>query len=322
MSGVPSYDELAGVDREVLWGLIGELGEPTRVATYEYAWQRDAATWEAVKTALAAAAAGESAARTTAPRWLDPLVRRRLKAMASGPTWHAGMQLVRLLERTGLVSLTVDDDYVLAVVGSLGLRDPGGRAAALRDDAELRERVVWRMFEVEGGGQVSLTNVDKFIGAETSWGDTFQALVADGTLPRDRVLRECLIALGRDFSAYRASWYSTLYPALEPAPDEVAADQSLVRALLRSDVAATVSFAVKLLRSLAKAGLLDGSETVEALRPAVLCRVKGTAVEAVRLLDALSDDLRRRRGRDDRPRAPARRRSTRCRIAAGATRGR
>jgi hypothetical protein len=290
VSGVPSYDELAAVDREVLWGLIGALGEPTRVATYEHSWQRDPATWQAVGSALAAAAAGESAGRTTAPRWLDPLVRRRLKAMASGPTWHAGMQLVRLLERTGLVSLAADDDYVLAVVGSLGLSGRGGRAAALRDDVELRERVVWRMFEVEGGGQVSLTNVDKFIGAETSWGDTFQALVADGTLPRDRVLRECLTALGRDFSAYRASWYSTLYTALEPAPDEVAADQSLVRDLLRSDVAPTVSFAVKLLRSLARAGLLDRSDTVDALRPAVLCRVKGTAVEAVRLLDALSED--------------------------------
>jgi hypothetical protein len=287
---VPSYDQLASVDREVLWGLIGELGGPTRGATYEYAWQRDAATWDAVGAALLVAADGGVADRTPAPRWLEPLVRARLKDVASGRTWRAGMQVVRLLERTGLVSLSVDDDYVLAVVGSLGLQYPGGRVAALRDDAELRERVVWRMFEVEGGGQVSLTNVDKFIGTETSWGDTFQALVAEATLPRDRVLHECLTALGRDFSAYRASWYSTLYTALVPAPAEVAVDQSLVRDLLRSDVAATVGFAVKLLRSLEKAGLLDRSETVEALQPAVLCRVKGTAVDAVRLLDALSED--------------------------------
>jgi hypothetical protein len=287
---VPSYDQLAGVDREVLWGLIGELGGPTRGATYEYAWQRHAATWEAVETALVAAASGEFSRRTAAPRWLDPLVRARLGDIASGRTWRAGMQVVRLLERTGSVSLSVDDDYVLAVVGSLGLQYPGGRLAALRDDVELRERVVWRMFEVEGGGEVSLTNVDKFTGAETSWGDTFRALVADGILPRDRVLRECLTALGRDFSAYRASWYSTLYTALAPAPAEVAVDQSLVRDLLRSDVAATVGFAVKLLRSLEKAGLLDRSETVQALQPAVLCRVKGTAVDAVRLLGALSED--------------------------------
>jgi hypothetical protein len=287
---VPPYDQLAGVDREVLWGLIGELGGPARGATYEHSWQRDVATWDAVEAALGAAVAGRSAGRSTAPRWLGPLVRARLKDLASGRTWRAGMQVVRLLERTGLVSLTVDDDYVLAVVGSLGLQYPGGRLAALRDDAELRDRVVWRMFEVEGGGQVSLTNVDKFTGGETSWGETFQALVADGTLPRDRVRRACLTALGRDFSAYRASWYSTLYTALVPTPAEVAADQPLVRDLLRSDVAATVSFAVRLLRSLANPGLLEASETVDALRPAVLCRVKGTAVDAVRLLDALSED--------------------------------
>jgi hypothetical protein len=63
-----------------------------------------------------------------------------------------------------------------------------------------------------------------------------------------------------------------------------------VRDLLRSDITATVGFAVKLLRSLEQAGLLDRSETVQALRPAVLCRVKGTAVDAVRLLDSLSED--------------------------------
>ena len=124
MPDVPSYDQLAGVDREVLWGLISELGGPTRDATYEYAWQRDAATWDAVGAALLAAASGEIAGRTTAPRWLDPLVRARLKAVASGRAWRAGMQVVRLLERTGLVSLTVDDDYVLAVVGSLGFSTP------------------------------------------------------------------------------------------------------------------------------------------------------------------------------------------------------
>jgi hypothetical protein len=287
---VPSYEQLAGVDREVLWGLIGEHGGPARIATYAYAWQRDAATWEAMETALRAAADGGVAERTPAPRWLEPLVRSRLKDLASGRIWRTGMQVVRLLERSGLVSLTVDDDYVLAAVGSLGLQYPGGRPAALRDDPELRQRVVWRMFEVEGGGEVSLTNVDKFIGTETSWGDTFQALVADGTLPRDRVLRECLTALSRDFSAYRASWYSTLYTALSPAPAEVAADQSRVRDLLRSNITAMVGLAVRLLRSVENAGLLERTETVAALQPAVLCRVKGTAVAAVRLLDALAED--------------------------------
>ena len=273
MSEAPTVEQLTGIPREVLWGLIGQYGDEARAATYEHAWQKDQETWTGVGRALAAAASGQRGLEKAAPRWLEPLVRKRLIRMATGRSWTSDMPQLRLLERSGLVTLEPDDDYVLAVVGALGLRQPGGRLVALQQDQELLHRVVWRLFEVEGGGEVSLANLDKYSGREITWAATFQQLVADGSLPREQVLRACLTALGRDFSSYRAGWYSALFVSLAPTTEEVAVEQALLRALLRSDVTATVSFAVKHLRNLHKAGKLDRLETVTALAPAVLCRV-------------------------------------------------
>ncbi|GAA1798455.1 DUF6493 family protein [Planosporangium flavigriseum] len=114
---------------------------------------------------------------------------------------------IRTVERLGLISLDHDDAYVLAMVSGLGDRwDGQARIAALHNDPELRETVLWRVFEIEGGGEVSIANVDKYSRLEAGWAETFRALVSDGALPRDRVLTSCLRALGRDFSAYRVAW--------------------------------------------------------------------------------------------------------------------
>ncbi|HVF04744.1 MAG TPA: DUF6493 family protein [Frankiaceae bacterium] len=181
--------------------------------------------------------------------------------------------------------------------------------------------MVWRLFEVEGGGEISLANHDKF--EHPSWEGAFVGWAVDGTLPRERVLRSCLAALRRDFSAYRAGWYQRTYDALAPTPEEQAAQQDDLRALLRSPITATVTMAVRRLRALGKAGLLDDAATVPALRPALLSPVKGTAVEAVRLLDDAA-----RRGADvtdvladalDHPHADVQRAAVRALTRLGAT---
>ncbi len=295
---LPTYDQLRGVERDVLWGLLDELGTPPWSATYEYVWQRNRETWQAVRAALDQAAAGvrPASTRQRAPRWLAPLVREHMVQLSR--TWAQGEAFLasRLLERLGLVEVETDDVYVLALVSGLGdRRNQSNRAAALRDDAELVDRVLWRVFQVEGGGEVSLANVDKFSQPEAGWRSTFLELVGDGTLPRDRVLTECLGALQRDFSAYRAGWFSSLYAAMEPTIDEQASHQARLRDLVRSQVSPTVTTAVKRLRAVGRSGLLDDPETVTALGPALLSPVKGTAVEAVRLLDDIAtrrEDLR------------------------------
>ena len=268
-------------DRTVLNGLVEERATAAWTATYEHSWQRDRETWKAVLAALDAARGGARPAqpRDSPPRWLAGVARRQLADTARRSTWRGTFDEVRRLERLGLVSLDVDDTYVLAMVS--GLAD---RTGTLRADPELVERALWRVFEVEGGGEVSLANVDRFY-AKVTWQETFVALVTDGTLPRERVLRSCLAALARDFLRYRAAWYAATYDALAPSVEEQAAHQDDLRTLLRSAVGPTVAMAVRRLRAIGTAGLLDDEATVAAVEPALLAPAKATALAALRLLD-------------------------------------
>ena len=193
---------------------------------------------------------------------------------------------IRLAELFGGLRVEHSDDYVLALVGGLrGWRWGALLTYVLRHDHDLREQVFWRVFEVEGGGQVSLANIDRF-GAQ-GWHDTVLVLVADGTLDRARVMRSCLEALNRDFSAFRAGWFSRLYAALAPTPQEAAADEEILRLTLASSVSASAALAVKTLATVHAAGLLDAAPFVEACGPA-LTGSKATALTALRILVALA----------------------------------
>lgn len=277
MGELPPYASLADVAPGTIYGLLQSGSEAALNGTYEFAGQKDHALLDVIDRALADAAAGGRAADAPKPRWLNGLIARELSE-ASTSYWSRERFLrVRLLERLGVVELDADDTYVLAMVSAFGPNKPN----KLRNDPDLIERALWRVFEVEGGGEVSLTNVDRFGG--DGWRATFVELTADGTLDRARVLRECLVSLGRDFSAYRAGWFSTTFLALSPTLDEVAAFQPELRSLLGAAIPATVAFAVKQLRVLQKAGRLEVAETMAALAPATLVRTKGTALDALRL---------------------------------------
>lgn len=127
------------------------------------------------------------------------------------------------------------------------------------------------------------------------WQAAFVELTGDGALDRERVLTSALAALGRDFSAYRAGWYTRLYDALQPSMDELDRHQPHLRALLRSDVPATVSFVVTKLKTLSSADCLDTAAAVPALAPAVLAKAKGTALAALRLVAAAAKGENTRR---------------------------
>ena len=279
MAHLPPYEALADRDRGEIYGLMATLGDQVLAPDFDFAWERDRALLQAVDASLVAAAEGRRAEESGPPRWLDGLVHRQL-ADASR-SFHAGSAApfvrIRLLQRLDLIQLAPDDTYVLAMVGGLG----PGKVGTLKSDPELIQHALWRVFEVEGGGEVSLTNVDRFGGGE--WRTAFLSLSADGTLDRARVLAACLEALRRDFLAYRAAWFTATFLALEPTLDEVAHVQHALRRLLGAPVPATVSFAVKQLQRLQKAGRLDLPETLTCLPPATLARAKGTALDALRL---------------------------------------
>lgn len=178
----------------------------------------------------------------------------------------------------------VDDDYVLEMISLLnGDARSGMRGHLLRHDPEFREQIFWRIFEVEGGGEVSLANLEKFDFRSNSWAATVQEMIVDGLAPRPRVLRACLEALNRDFSAYRAGWYSRLYTALAPSAAEAAADQDLLVQALGSGITATVTLAVRQLAALARPGLLDAAAFTAACAPA-LASTKSSALTTIRVV--------------------------------------
>lgn len=213
-----------------------------------------------------------------------------VRRIASVTAYLPSFLPIRLGELFGGLTVEHTDDYVLALVSGLGARAaPGLRAFLLRTDRDLREEVFWQVFEIEGGGEVSLTNVDRFTSQGDSWQKTVLTLTADGTLDRARVLRSCLEALNRDFSSFRAGWFSRLYAALAPTPAEAAVDQDLLLLTLASSITASASLAVKMLAALHTAGLLDADAFVASCGP-VVSGAKGAATAVLRVLSALAAD--------------------------------
>ena len=140
---------------------------------------------------------------------------------------------------------------------------------------------------MEGGGEISLANVDKFSIDNLNWHHTVVLLSNEGTIERKRVLRSCLEALNRDFSSYRAGWFSRVYSALEPTPEEAAADQDLLLLCLGSSVTATLSLGVKQLEAVFKAGRLNAAAFVEASGGA-FSGPKAAAISVVRMLQGIA----------------------------------
>lgn len=213
---------------------------------------------------------------------------KQLRWMAENWSQNPMFVPIRLNELFNGLKVEHTDDYVLAMVGALGGRwDEEIRLFMLRHDHELRDTLFWRVFEVEGGGQISLANVDKFSREDLNWHNTVVLLTNEGTLDRSRVLRSCLEALNRDFSAYRAGWFSRVYEALAPTPDEAAGNQELLRLCLGSSVTATLSLGVKQLEMLHKVGLLEAAAFVDAAASG-FSGPKAAAISLIKLLDALA----------------------------------
>lgn len=288
---ITRLDLLRTVDPGVVGGLVVERASVARDGEKDRALKRYASL-TGVEAGLAAGARGKLPGdrRTELPGWLRADL-RRIVADGARETFVTPFPAIRTLEILGLLELDPDDDYVLCMVSGLSAFGvdvkPGEAARPVRwvaADPQLVDKAIWRLFEVEGGGSVSLTNLDDYV---PSWRPAFLTWVQDGTLSRARVLDATLRTLSLDFAAFRARWYAGLLDALEASPSELAERQDALRALLRSEVRPTVKLGVRHLRALERDGLLDGAATAPALAPAVRSSVKGTALDAVRLLGAI-----------------------------------
>ncbi|MEO1112662.1 MAG: DUF6493 family protein [Pseudomonadota bacterium] len=154
------------------------------------------------------------------------------------------------------------------------------------DEEVLLSRDVWRFFEVEGGGEFSLANHDKFAKQGTpTWSDRLIGYAEAGKLDRQRLLDASLDALERDFGQYRAGWYSRFHTALAPTKEEISARAGRYLGLLSSSVPPTVSFALKFVQAADKSDLLDPGKLLSSLEPALQARSKGTVLAALKLVE-------------------------------------
>lgn len=190
---------------------------------------------------------------------------------------------VRRLVREGILPPLTGDAYIS---GMIGCPWPDSALAFLRRDPELLRAEVWRLFEVEGGGEDSLAARDKYSRAENTWSAALRTLAEEGALDRDRLLDASLDALQRDFAPFRAGWFSRFHETLQPTLEERAARTDRYLALLAVPVPFTVSFALKALALLDKAGKLPADRLLARASPALAAREKGTVGLALRLLDA------------------------------------
>lgn len=225
----------------------------------------------------------------------DLAFRRGWCARAFDDILLPAIRIARRLIMAGLVERPDTEGYTLALVSAPAAFDLqhgagvpwGGRHRAplevLRDQPELLADV-WRIFEVEGGGEHSLAAHDKYSSADSTWSRALLTLSADGTLDRDRLLDASLATLQRGFAQFRAQWFCAFHEALQPTLQERASRAEHYLALASSPIGPTVTLALNALTILQRAQLLDGTRAVDGLGLALLTPAKGSALKALRLV--------------------------------------
>ena len=183
---------------------------------------------------------------------------------------------IRRMVREGLIPRPQTDWYYLRMVDIWAERDRNLRRR-FEEDPELLEYELWRLFEIEGNSVCSLA-----IHGKCSL--TFLDLERDGKLPRGRLLDASLEALSRDFAEFRAGWFSRFHEDLKPSVEERAARKERYLGLLGSRIPPTVSFALKALAVLDKAGHVTAADLERWLEPAMHAREKSTVLLALKLI--------------------------------------
>ena len=227
--------------------------------------------------------------RELKPDWINDWV--QFLSESEPRTYH----IIRLIYQAGLCDKPTGDGYILGMIEGLAqwriapaaLWDKDTPLAErIRRSPDIRDEDVWRLFEVEGGGDLSLATFDKYVGGKKTggWTGTLVELADDGTLSRDRLLDESLHTLERDFAQFRAGWFSRFHEALEPTLDERIARRDRYLGLLASSIPPTVSFALKAISALDKADELSAPELLGAIEPVLQARAKGTVSTGLRLI--------------------------------------
>lgn len=230
-------------------------------------------------------AAGVGIMAERKPEWLDEFADQGL-AKYSG-YWP----FVRAMVKAGVCRKPECDNWVIGFIAPSGLRrfDRKTMREIILADEEIRNEILWRLFEVEGNQETSLAQHDKYSKAPYAWSGAIIELAAEGKLPRARLLDATLDALQRDFAQFRAGWFSQLHEALKPTGEERTARIDRYLGLLASRIPPTQSFAVDALLAIAKSGKLPDGASMQLLAPALQAKAKKTAIGALKLLRLSAD---------------------------------
>lgn len=194
--------------------------------------------------------------------------------------------LVRALVRAGVCPKPTSDGYTLGMIVWAAARFDSGERHALHmlesDPALIDEGDVWRVFEVEGTREASLT------GSERGWTPALLELAKKGRMDRGRMIDATLDALARDFAQHKAGFYTRFHGALEVTGDERAARVGRYLALLASRIGPTVSLAIEVLEGLAEHPRFDHEGFVEAAPRALSTTSKAAVKSTIAMLEAIA----------------------------------
>lgn len=216
------------------------------------------------------------------PNWIESFVAMLLESRFAFREWT----LIRRLMAERLVKKPDVPNYYLGMISCLGNRfGKTPMIDQLLAEPDLMSDDIWRLFEIEGGGDISLANLDRF-GYGRSFAKTFIELMNQGMLPRKRLLTSSLEALERGFNHYRAKWFFTFFDMLEPTEKELKAERTRFLGLLLAPAPNVVTWAFGKVRSLARS--YSPEELAPAVEPLLQSKSKGLALEAIQLLNEIA----------------------------------
>lgn len=225
------------------------------------------------------------------PVWLDTWVNKRLGSEFPELEWKQ----VREFLQAGVIEKPEADGYITLFIEAMRGFDDKNPASyvptseRLRREPEFLEYEVWRIFEFENHALTSdwFRNYNDAPPNYETWPEAIVRLANDGDVDRKRMLDLTLSSMQQEMKQNQLSAYGKLHEALAPTADEMAARHEAYFDLLVSPIGPVVSFATKMLGKLHRAGRLDAGLYVDGIRPVFAHKAKGTAMQALKILDKL-----------------------------------
>jgi Family of unknown function (DUF6493) len=231
------------------------------------------------------------------PSWLAEAVELGLDQASSSFSVGSVAHGINRLVAQGLLPAPQHAHYAIGIAYGYFRDGKAPLVERVRKDLPRTEAAIWRQFEVEGSGQISLVHFDKYFAKKSggSWADTLVALAGEGRLDRQRLLDASLDALNRGFAQFRAGWFSRFHERLAPTIEERAARTDRYVDLVASPLGPTVALAMAALKTLQKAGRLDAAAVVARIEPGLFAKSAASAKGALALLTDAAKSARQLR---------------------------